>query len=377
MKAYAQSQTVIPEIDDTYTGWGVYGEGHEIEGENIYGGITVDIVPAAYWIPFIVSLIITILILFAVYHLPKGILETQLNYLENSVGAQGSIVSLILLSLLTTLYIFILDTISVAKENDSVFSRYYPGDDKKYVQYITGIPMTVSVIALFFIVCSGILVGLFVRTKNPRHGAEALTLCFSAPFFQFICHIPSILLAWSTDPFYATKIVVYYAIFIFANYTTAKYAYIVSLTILAQYPKIAGFSKYISSIISLASVILINGTLVTLAIFFVSIPINNNTSLEGSADGITAIFTGGVVVIGAIIAYNVWWQYFFGPISIRSAVHKTLKEMETPITDDDGNWEKLTEEARMIKVLKALIHRQTLQGLGPGPSAQPTETSKL
>ena len=171
----------------------------------------------------------------------------------------------------------------------------------------------------------------------------------------------------------------YYAIFIFSNYTTVKYAYIGSLIVLKQLvakqrilPCIR-FPKFTSIIVSIISVIIVNGVFVTLAIFFGSIPVYTNTSTEASAYTITAIFTIGVIIIGAIV-YNVGWHYLFESFSIQAALKKTMIEMETPLNLDDGSdWGRLTEEGRMIKVLKALIHRQML----PGPGKSTAESVEL
>lgn len=364
MKGYAESQTVIPEIDDTYMGWSVYGDDHEIMNEDIYGDITVAIIVAADVMALVFPILISCLVIFVVYHLPRNMLEKWMKILEQSIRTQSTLLSLVSLSLLITLYIIVMDIISFTTVIHST------------TNWITVIfNVMLDMVALVWVVCSGILIYKFYKfnPQNPQSGAEALTLCFSAPFFQIFCHIPSILQAWSTDPFYASKIIVYYAIFIFSNYITAKYAYIGSLIVLKQLRSLPclRYPKFTSIIVSIVSVIIVNGVLITLAIFFGSIPSYTNTSPEASASGITAIFTIGVIIIGAIIVYNVGWHYLFESFSIQAALKKTMIEMET--LDDGSDWCRLTEEGRMIKVLKALIHRQML----PGPGKSTAESVEL
>lgn len=393
MKGYAESQTVIPEIDDTYMGWAVHGDDDEIDidGKISAAGIVIATDVLAVILPFCISCLIIVII----YHLPPNVLEKWMKTLEQSSEAQGTILALILLSILITVYIIVMDIMSTFQEIHS------------FVPWITvAFHFILDFFAIFWMVSSGILIYRFYRSKPGKSQslAEALTLCFSAPFFQFICHIPSILLAWSSDPFYASKIVVYYAIFIFANYVTVKYTYILSLTVLDQLDKnqhshfqnaerrccrvpkfVSGilkqcflFPKITSMIISFVAVIFVNGALVTLAIFFGSIPVYTNTSIESSASAIAAILTGGVIIIGLIITYNVVWHYLFKSFSIQAVLKRAMKEMGSPSNvDDDSNWDSLTEEGRMVQVLKALIQRQTALP-GPGKSAaEPLELTEI
>ena len=182
MKGYAESQTVIPEIDDSYMGWSVYGDDHEIKSEDIYGGITVGILVATDVMALVFPILISCLVIVVIYHLPPNMLEKWMNILEQSIRTQGTLLSLISLSLWITLYIIVMDIISFTPE---IYS---------FTSWITVIfNVILDMFALVWVICSGILIYKFYRSKpeNPQSGAEALTLCFSAPFFQIFCHIYS------------------------------------------------------------------------------------------------------------------------------------------------------------------------------------------
>ena len=193
------------------------------------------------------------------------------------------------------------------------------------------------------------------RRKWDCPSITSLALCFGSTVFQFCFHIPSILMAWSTDPFYASKIAVYYAVYIFLNYTTSKYTYILSLKLCES--RKCRCANIVVVIISVTiALLLVNGVLVTITIFIVNIPVNN--SIEESADGVKSLYNGAVLLIGGIIAYNVGWYFFFGSFSFNKAMERAMKDMQIPFNNpsDNSRWQSLTEEG----VMKALISDQTL-----------------
>ena len=190
----------------------------------------------------------------------------------------------------------------------------------------------------------------------------SLALYFGSTIFQFCFHIPSILMSWSTNPFYASKIAVYYAVYIFLNYTISKYTYILSHKLCESCKcRCAKPANIVVVIVSVTiALLLVNGVLVTITIFIVYIPVNK--SIEESADGVKSLYNGAVVLIGGIIAYNVGWYYFFGSFFFNKAMEKAMKDMEIPFNNpsDNSHWQSLTEEGRMVEVMKALISHQTL-----------------
>lgn len=388
MKAYAQSQNAVPDIDNTYVGWAVYGGDFDVITDDVFhGGVKKNIVPAAYAVP-IPAIFILIIVFFPaiIFSEPaKNILRKRLNAIIESTSSQATLFTLVLLSIITTLYISFWDFYTI--HHTSQLPSYYTNNDfELQITCIIGISALIS--SFMVIICPIIFcaVSCSLRSCSPKqkHINEllfiaAVLICFGSSLLQISVHIPNILMAWSSDQFYASKIAIYYAIFIFSNFIALKNAYIVGCKVGTYshntYPtgarqfiekNIDGYRcscLTISLVIFLViiAIIVVNGILVTITIFVVSIPVHN--SISEAADGVTSIYNGGMVLIGGIIAYNVGWYYFFGSFSLEEALKAAMKEMETPFNyDANGNWEMLTEEGRMTQVMKALVYRQTFTG---------------
>ena len=364
MKGYAQSQKDMPEIDDTYSGWAVYAEEYNIN-EDFYGNIKVNIVPATYILPFLVVYIFIIAVCVFIYYTPENIMENQPTKILQTTGSQATLVAVILLCMLFTIYTFILDILYVAKDHDQC-SHF------NYVTTIGVISLIVSLIS-FSLLLGGSVLCCFDSVKCK---CCSLVMCFGAIFLQLTLHIPSILLAWSIDPLYASKIVIHYGILIFSNYVSIKYVYIASYKVIPNNnnsnpnpddnsnsnPNPDDNSNNDSKrtrdwfciiIILFFTLLFVNALLVILALFFVSVPVDN--SIEESADGLTSIYNGVVVLIGGLIAYNIGWNYFFNSFSLQQAMKVAMKEMKKKNVGLNGNWNNLSEEKRMTEVIKTII----------------------
>ena len=356
MKGYAQSQTYIPKIDDTYMGWAVFEDDNEINEDDIYGTVSKAIVPFTYILQPVVVFVVILCIIALIYvftrpNFSNNIFEQPLKEICESNETQATFFALVLVSILITFYMFCVNIILLIKR-DAKLSAYYPENGYGFSIPITSFVFSIISILMVF-VAAGFWLYWKISGKCDFLCISSLALYFGSTIFQISFHIPSILMAWSTDPFYASKIGVYYAVYIFLNYTASKYTYILSL-------KLCKSCKY-SILCTIFSVIfallLINGVLITITIFVVNIPVNN--SIEESADGIKSLYNSAVVLIGGIIAYNVGWYYFFGSFSFNKAMEKAMTNMKVPFSDN-SHWQSLTEEERMAEVMKALISHQTL-----------------
>ena len=346
----------------------MFEDDNEINDDDIYGNIKKNIVPAAYLVPpfvvcfILLCIIVLIIVFFTCRDSSINIFERPLNDMHQSTETQATFFALVVVSVLMTIYIFIMDSRLLSKR-DAELSAYYPENG-----YGFSIPITSFVFSSFSLAVTSVATILFliwfitIGNSDPISGKinclciTSLALYFGSTFFQISCHIPSILMAWSTDPFYASKIAVYYAVYIFLNYTASKYTYILSLKLCK--------SRIYSIVCTIFSVtfvlLLVNGVLVTITIFIVNIPVNN--SIEESADGVKSLYNGAILLIGGIIAYNVGWHYFFGSFSFNRAMERAMTEMQIPFNNpsDNAHWQRLTEERRMAEVMKTLISRKTL-----------------
>ena len=390
LKAYAQSQDAAPDIDNTYVGWAVYGGDFDVITDDVFhGGVKKYIVQAAYTVPiaaiFILIIVMSILIPAIIFYKPANkLLQKRLNVIIESTSSQATLFTLVLLSIITTLYISFWDFYTI--HPTSRLPSYYSNNDFEFqITCIIGTSALISSSMVFICLIIFAALGIIIRFCPPKehHINELLFIaavltCFGSSILQISVHIPNILMAWSGDPFYASRIAIYYAIFIFSNFIASKNAYIVGYKAgtycYKMYPtrarqiekNIDGYKCSCHTIFLVIfsvfiAIIVVNGILVTITIFVVSIPVHN--SISEAADGVTSIYNGGVVLIGGIIAYNVGWYYFFGSFSLEEALKAAMKEMETPFSyDANGNWEMLTEEGRMTQVMKALVYRQTFTG---------------
>ena len=351
----------------------MFKDDKEINNDDIYGNIKKNIVPAAYWVPpcvfcFISLCIIVLIIVFFTWHdSSTNIFEQSLNDLHQNTETQATLFALVVVSILMTIYIFMMNLLLLSKRNDRL-SPYYPENGYGFnipkislVFSFFSVVVTIFATILFLIWLIGFNFGR-ISVKMNCLCITSFALYFGSTFLQISCHIPSILMAWSTDPFYASKIAVYYAVYIFLNYTISKYTYILSHKLCksckCRYTKVANIVVVIVSVT--ITLLLVNGVLVTITIFIVYIPVNK--SIEESADGVNSLYNGAVLLIGGIIAYNFVWYYLFGSFSFNKAMERAMKDMQIPFNNpsDNSHWQRLTEEGRMVEVMKALISHQTL-----------------
>ena len=221
-------------------GWAVFEDDNEINDNDIYRNIKKNIVPAAYWVPpwvfcFISLCIIVLIIVFFTCHgSSTNIFEQSLNDLHQNTETQATLFALVVVSILMRIYIFIMNLLLLSKKNDRL-SPYYPENGYGFnipkislVFSFFSVVVTIFATILFLIWLIGFNFGRISGKMNCLC-ITSLALYFGSTFLQISCHIPSILMAWSTDPFYASKIAVYYTVYIFFNYTIPKYTCILSL----------------------------------------------------------------------------------------------------------------------------------------------------
>ena len=295
--------------------------------------------------------------------------------LTNNLQVQANLAAVTFLCCVFTTYTFALDTISLVQENNANLPEYY--HKKSYGFYkITFVFTLIS----FFFGFIGIIwlvfvwfYNLFMCCSNPcgkkkREVYLPMLLCIASAILSLSFHFQNILIAWSTDPFYASRIALFYGIITFYYFTSIKYGYSFPLKILRRDEDSNNCHHWntcelISVVISLfITLCLCSFIIIPVVLFVIHVPINN--SIEQSLTGITTIFNGTVILIGGFIAYRVSIQYFGNPFSMEDALKNAMNEIEkTPFDPDDIlNWSKLSEEKRMTEVMKAFIYRKTKKG---------------
>ena len=139
--------------------------------------------------------------------------------------------------------------------------------------------------------------------------------CIGSTLLQLSFHFQNILISWSTNPFYASRIAIYYGIVIFCYFLGFKFAYSIPISLMRH-----NFKRNAKHHINMCEIRVIATSYIitlfvltvpmaTVSIFIVFIPINY--SAEESVSGVTTIYKGAVILIGALIAYRVgsYWLY--------------------------------------------------------------------
>ena len=368
MKGYAESQDVSVAIDGTYMGVAVSESVFKITTEHLYGDVKPAIIPAVYVVPFIVVFVLLVIGVIALccygYHESLEsdcIFKETLKAIKSDSGIQANLVAAITLCCCSTIAIFIVDCISWGVENSGRLPSYFPKDG--YGLFAINVVFSILSLLTLSVGIVGFIVLLY--WKITKHYIKSsyffipILLCSGSTLLMISFHFQTILMAWSSDPFYASRIALYYGIAIFCLFLSIKFAYKVSLT--------KSICVRIGSVVVMF--ICVAGSIVTVIVFVAAIPVNN--SIEQSSEGITSIYNGAVVLIGSIIAYKVGWHYFGNPFSVEDALKQAMAEIKmTPFyCDENKYWKELTEEKRMTEIMKALIHRQVLARYYTIPSA--------
>ena len=387
----------------------------QLDDDDVTGDVGSEIVPAVYVVPFIAVFIFVIVSLIALClfeciteehnitkckttRLSTSILEGKKTLkdfkekINNDLRVQGNLAAVCFLCCIFTIYAFCLDMKSIAIENSANLPKFF--HKKSYGFFV--ITLLFTSVSLIFD-----LIGIFGVSVVFLHNAILscfksddscckkkwevyipILFCIASGLLSLSFHFQNILIAWSTVPFYASRIALFYGIIIFCYFLCVKYAYSLPLKILRRNEKKEkdpqkshwNTCELITVVISLfLTTSVCTGIILIVATFIIHVPINN--SIEHSLTGISSLFNGAVILIGGYIAYTVGIKHFGNPFSFEDALKNAMNEIKTTPFDPDDvlNWRKLSEEKRMTEVMKALIHRETSKGYPyKDPSPQPS-----
>ena len=186
---------------------------------------------AVYVVP---TVIVMLLLIGGFFQLLNHPLQEQIRVIKYKSTLQATILSSLLLCLILHAFMGVLDAISLYIENNSILPTYYP--DMPYSIYpLICIFLTLSGfvslcgVAVFFII-------MVLHACGCHDNAKIMYKCLAISaylivgsfFVSLTSHLPSILMAWATDPFYASRIGLYYLIVVCLYYITFYYSYILS-----------------------------------------------------------------------------------------------------------------------------------------------------
>ena len=387
----------------------------QLDDDDVTGSVGSGIVPAVYVVPFIVVYIFVIfsliaLCLFECECIEKIIQKCKTNSenkskdtgrstlklegkkalkelkekITNDLRVQGNLAAVSFLCCSFTIYAFVLDMISIAIENSANLPIFF--HRKSYGFFFITIIFTsvsfvfdlIGIIWLSIVFVHNLILSLKKDQSCCKEVYLPMLFCIASALLSLSFHFQSILIAWSTDPFYASRIALFYGTIIFCYFLCVKYAYSLPLKILRRHedPKTPNhWNKWELAAVVISLFITISvctGIIYIVTTFIIHVPMNN--SIEHSLTGITTIVNGAVILIGGYVAYSVGIKHFGNPFSLEDALKNAMNEIKkTPFKPDDIlNWKKLSEEKRMTEVMKALIYRETSKGCpykNPSPNA--------
>jgi hypothetical protein len=385
LKAYAMTQTVEIEVDESYVGAAVNGdEPKPLSSRTLEGNIGHGIILAVYVVPFFVGLLgLVCLVLLCILNSScdttrsknlRLLLQKFEKKVKQDIRLKSNLVATALICFYFNIFVFIMDMISTAVESNGDLPSYFERKEYLFSVFISG-----SAIVLFFNVIGLILLINFFFSDNENflwctmskmyRGYVAMTVCCGSAILALSFHFQNILIAWSIVPFYAGKIVLHYGVILFICFLSLKFAAKYSFILLQDKDKSISKAKrvLISGILIVTSVIVV-GTIATVAIFIVYIPISN--SIEVTAVGITTVYHGAVLFIGALIAYNIGGHYFGGSFSINTVLRRAMIKTDNNPNGSDEDWTLESEEVRMSKIVNRFITKYLKDNAIQEPNAE-------
>lgn len=259
-----------------------------------------------------------------------------------------------------------MDSHSIHVERNKLLPNYY-----NKIKHFVNLTYTIFAFYLSFpilcIICFGICLAILkLCTEKKEIWQRSVfliiyALCGSA-ILSFMSHFPSILMAWATDPFYASRIGIFYGLSIGLYFVTFHYIYILVRKILEKDGNLTAGYKCWCIFIVMASLsvnfLIVSTFIVIMVLFVVTVPISN--SIESAADGVSSIYNGMVILVAALFAYGISSRYISNPFSISDALKAAMKNFKI---DNNKEWKKLTNEERLTEVMKAIFakHKEEIK----------------
>ena len=203
---------------------------------------------------------------------------------------------------------------------------------------------------------------------NDGHTERIIIICVffaGSAVLAFMAHFPSILMAWATDPFYASRVALFYGIIIISYITCFHYSYIASSKAASVFKNAFGIKSnniYVLVPVSLLlTFIAVTAVVSLITVFIVTVPVSN--SIETATDGISSIYNGAIVLVGGLFAYKLGWHYVGHNFSASNALEKALENL-FPLQGTNKlptNLQTYTEEGKLTEIMKAMIHDELMK----------------
>ena len=300
-----------------------------------------------YWFQFLFPSLTTIIIVVYVICSRPSIQSSKDTNSFATIAAQA------VLSFVFIIYVFVLDIVAVAVRNQT--PEYYSDMYSKPLFDYPGVLLVWDILAL----CAYAILVVLVVALDHNKNSFSLTLVEVGvvPILCIASHAHYIVIAWITDPFYATSIGMYYGV-----------CYIIHLLLFKQtYKRVYHYTtkrKAMGAAIAVFLIALVYQLLITVFIAFV--PTNN--AIENTPSRLfIAIQSVGALLIG-YLAY----QTIVGKDSlsiITGAIRKVIKMQPTFYTGST-EWKRLENEEKFAEILQHAFKTN----VGSDGTSSPTTT---
>jgi len=349
LKLYASWSDANPRIDNTYRGDAYNLDTLDRDFYTDVNFLNVKHPMLLYWFQFLFPSLTAILIaVYVICSRPKDIFK---NINTISTTAAHAVLSFVFI-----IFVFILDIIAVAVRNET--PEYYSDMYNKPLFDYPGVLLFWDILGLCTI----------AAVVCMWHCNFLLTLVVGkVPLLCFASHAHYILIAWITDPFYATSVGIYYGVCYIIHLLLFKRIYkdVYYLTnnrnckVMCVRSRCAFCAATGIFIIAFLYQVLIT-------VFIVFIPINN--AIENIPSRLfIAIQSAGALLIG-FLAY----QTILGKESLSviiGAVRKVIK-MQPNFYTGSTEWKKLENEEKFAEVLQHVFKTN----VGSDGTSSPTTT---
>ena len=363
-------QTATIRIDKTYEGNAVIENYNLNPNEDVYGTFNnIDLmilIPACYIVPpFFIALIFLVIVLpvkcrvlYKKDNFKTNLYEKSIKPLMSEVRLRANTTAVVVVCSLVTLSISTLDLVSIIVELTADLPSYSFHNVVVCLHFITIFCSIISIVFLLNSIVIFVYLGWrWKKLENPSNNninrnlslLIPIAFCVGSTVLSLSFHIQNVLIAWSTDPVYASKILIYYGILIFSLFLSCKYAYSIPITLRQMVSMESRRSDvWVVSITISATVISVAIIHIAAVYFYSHIPVNN--AIEGSVTGISSIYGSAVLLFGGVIAYNVGWYYFRSSFSFEIAMRKAMKYLMNH--EDENN--NFTEEEKLTQIIKTV-----------------------
>ena len=253
------------------------------------------------------------------------------------------------LSFVFIVYVFVLDIVAVAVRNET--PEYYSEMYNKPLFDYPGVLLFWDIIALYIFVIA--LVAVWHYNENTFL-LRILVEVRKVPLLCFASHAHYILIAWITDPFYATSVGIYYGVCYIIHFLLFKQTY------KGVYNHTTTNWKALGAAVAVLFIALSYQVLITVFVAF--LPINN--AVENTPSRLfIAIQSAGALVLG-FLAY----QTIVGKQSLSiiiGAIRNLIKMRPRFYTGPDTQWNMLENEEKFAEVLQHVF--KTNVGEQPPP----------